>query len=272
MAKVLIFLDSYTRWVSSDVDAKQNQTGEKGDAIYDAFYASQVQFQNDQVRMMPWNQSILPSFADLILNSSLLTVLTRHQALAQNISQRAGAALLDRIGPAIIMSHSHGGALGFLIADARPSLVPALISLEPLGPPFEDILIMNNTAARPYGLTTIPITYDPPVVNPAVDLPRVTIPPPANGNLSACILQASPPKKLSKLVDVAQLVVTTEASYHAVYDYCTVLYLRQAGVDVEFLNLPLAGIRGNAHFLFMEKNNLEIAEKVEGWIRSKVKT
>ena len=191
--------------------------------------------------------------------------------MAQNITQRAGAALLDRIGAAIIVTHSHGGALGFLIADARPLLVKALISLEPLGPPFEDRIIMNNTDARPYGLTTIPITYDPPVINPAVDLPRVTIPP-AGPNLSQCVLQASPPKRLSKLASIPQLVVTTEASYHAVYDYCTVLYLRQAGVDVDFLNLPLAGIHGNAHFLFMEKNNLEIAAKVEGWIRSKVAT
>ena len=189
--------------------------------------------------------------------------------MAQNITQRAGAALLDRIGAAIIVTHSHGGALGFLIADARPLLVKALISLEPLGPPFEDIIIMNNTAARPYGLTTIPITYDPPVVNPAVDLPRVTLPP-AESNLSPCVLQASPPKKLSKLVGIPHLVVTTEASYHAVYDYCTVLYLRQADVDVDFLNLPRAGIHGNAHFLFLEKNNLESAARVEGWIRSHV--
>ena len=201
----------------------------------------------------------------------IASLLIRYQALAQNITQRAGAALLDRIGAAIIVTHSHGGALGFLIADARPLLVKALISLEPLGPPFEDIIIMNNTAARPYGLTTIPITYDPPVVNPAVDLPRVTIPP-AGLNLSRCVLQASPAKKLSKLASIPHLVVTTEASYHAVYDYCTVLYLQQAGVDVDFLNLPLAGIHGNAHFLFLEKNNLEIAAKVEGWIRGKVAT
>lgn len=191
--------------------------------------------------------------------------------MAQNTSQRACAAILDRIGAAIIVTHSHGRALGFLIADVRPLLVKALISLEPLGPPFEYIIIMNNTAARPYGLTTILITYDPPVMNPAVDLPRVTIPP-AGPNLSHCILQASPPKRLSKLVSIPQLVVTMEASYHAVYDYCTVLYLRQAGVEVDFLNLPLAGIHGNAHFMFLEKNNLEIAAKVEGWIRSKVAT
>jgi hypothetical protein len=40
------------------------------------------------------------------------------------------------------------------------------------------------------------------------------------------------------------LVMTSEASYHAVYDYCTVAYMRQAGVGVKWLNLPEAGIHG----------------------------
>ena len=83
------------------------------------------------------------------------------------------------------------------MADARPLLVNAVISLEPLDLSFEDIVIGDSTAARPtcpYGLTTIPITYDPPVVNPTVDLPRMTIPP-AGPNLSHCIVQASPPIK-----------------------------------------------------------------------------
>ena len=38
--------------------------------------------------------------------------------------------------------------------------------------------------------------------------------------------------------------MTSEASYHAVYDYCTVAYMTQAGVRVEWLNLPDVGIYG----------------------------
>ena len=38
--------------------------------------------------------------------------------------------------------------------------------------------------------------------------------------------------------------MTSEASYHAVYDYCTVAFMRQAGVGVEWLNLPEVGIHG----------------------------
>ena len=158
--------------------------------------------------------------------------------------------------------------MGFLIADARPSLVKALVSLEPQGPPFENRVFTNNTAiARPWGLTNIPITYSPPVTDPTKDLRRQDKPP-AGPNLTDCVLQADPgARQLVNLAQVPMLVLTTEASYHAPYDYCTVLYLKQAGVaKVDFLDLPTVGIHGNAHLMFLEKNNLEIAAKVEEWI------
>jgi hypothetical protein len=37
-------------------------------------------------------------------------------------------------------------------------------------------------------------------------------------------------------------VVTGEASFHAPYDYCTVKYLGQAGVDVEYADLSHDGL------------------------------
>ena len=188
----------------------------------------------------------------------------------QNKAQKAGAALLDRIGPAVLITHSEGGLIGFAIADVRPSLVKALISIEPEGPPFEDFpRVPNSKIDRPFGLTSIPITYNPPVRDPATDL-HTKIIPPAGKNLSECVTQASsPPKKLVNLAKVPQLVVTSEASFHAIYDYCTVQYLKQGGVDVDFLELSKDGIHGNAHFLFMEKNNLDIAAKIEAWISKK---
>ena len=56
----------------------------------------------------------------------------------QQRNQDAGAALLDKIGPAIVLTHSQSGSFGWLIADARPKLVKAIIAIEPSGPPFED--------------------------------------------------------------------------------------------------------------------------------------
>jgi pimeloyl-ACP methyl ester carboxylesterase len=41
---------------------------------------------------------------------------------------------------------------------------------------------------------------------------------------------------------------------------------KEAGGSVEIVNLPDIGIRGNSHFMMMEKNNGEIADYVEGWL------
>ncbi|HWG68444.1 MAG TPA: hypothetical protein VN692_03420, partial [Steroidobacteraceae bacterium] len=51
----------------------------------------------------------------------------------------AGAELLDRIGPAILLTHSMGGPFGWLVADARPGIVKAIVAIEPVGPPFGEI-------------------------------------------------------------------------------------------------------------------------------------
>ncbi|KAK3169005.1 hypothetical protein OEA41_005453 [Lepraria neglecta] len=109
----------------------------------------------------------------------------------QTKTQNAGAALLDRIGPAVLIAHSEGGPLGFTIADVRPSLVKALISIEPEGPPFEDRFPPSSKIKRPFGLTNIPITYDPPVRDPATDLPINTTPR-AGPHLSNWWLRAKP--------------------------------------------------------------------------------
>ena len=56
----------------------------------------------------------------------------------QELNRDAGSALLDRIGPAILMTHSQSGTFGWLVADARPALVKAIVAMEPSGPPVYD--------------------------------------------------------------------------------------------------------------------------------------
>ena len=61
-----------------------------------------------------------------------------NNAETQTLVQKAGSALLDRIGPAIIVTHSQAGPFGWLLADARPKLVRGIIAVEPSGPPFRN--------------------------------------------------------------------------------------------------------------------------------------
>jgi len=114
------------------------------------------------------------------------------------------------------------------------------------------------------GITDIPLTYDP-IVNSSSDLLTIEIPS-INENRSSCILQQEPARTLIHLVNIPVLIETSEASYHAIYDHCTVDFLRQAGVKVDFIRLEDLGIYGNDHMQMMEKNNLHIAEVLHKWI------
>jgi hypothetical protein len=62
------------------------------------------------------------------------------------------------------------------------------------------------------------------------------------------------------------LVLTSEASYHAPYDHCTVSYLRQAGIKPTYIRLADIGIKGNSHVMMLEKNNKEIAAVIAKWL------
>ena len=179
--------------------------------------------------------------------------------------QAAGASLLDRVGPAILATHSQGGTHGWLWADARPELVKAIVAVEPSGPPFRST-ILKGGPVKLYGITDIPMTYDPPA-NPTIDgkAPLQTNAQPGlNGE--TCILQQEPARRLKNLSKIPVLLETGEASSHASYDDFTVQFLRQAGVTVEHLKLADEGIHGNGHLQFLEKNNLEIIELLEKWI------
>ncbi|HEX2458917.1 MAG TPA: alpha/beta fold hydrolase, partial [Vicinamibacterales bacterium] len=69
--------------------------------------------------------------------------------LAHTEWRAAGAELLDKIGPAIIVTHSAGGSFGLLVAEARPQLVKAAVMIEGGGSGF--------SAGNRWGMSTIPV-------------------------------------------------------------------------------------------------------------------
>lgn len=181
----------------------------------------------------------------------------------------AGTALLDKVGPAVLITHSQGGLYGWALADSRPTKVKALIQIEPKGPPFTEA-VFDTSFTRPWGLTTIPLTYSPAPTD--MNNPLTTkVVPSTSINLTSCMIQAEPARKLTNIAKVPVLIDTGEASYHAMYDHCFILFLKQAGVKAEHLELGKAGIHGNAHLQFMEKNSDAIAAKLNEWIVKTVK-
>lgn len=163
-----------------------------------------------------------------------------------------------------MLTHSQSGQYGWSLGDARPLLVKAIVAIEPSGPPFITAVFPPLRPARPYGLTEIPVTFSPPIQTPT-DLETVIVS--SNTNFT-CIQQVSPARQLVNLANIPVLVVTSQSGYHSIYDACSVEFLRSGGVVVEHVELPSVGILGNGHMMFMEKNSLEIVDRVvQKWLR-----
>jgi pimeloyl-ACP methyl ester carboxylesterase len=199
---------------------------------------------------------------------------TQVESLASNVEtqtliQAAGAALLDRIGAVILVTHSQAGPFGWLLADSRPKAVKGIIAVEPAGPPFRNSVV-NENEARPWGIADIPLTYDPPAKT-ASDLVAVQEQKPDAPDLTTCWKQADPPRRLVNLQGIPILIVTTESSYHAPYDHCTAKYLTQAGVRNTHMRLEDQGIHGNGHMVMLERNSLQIAALLGKWISANIK-
>jgi pimeloyl-ACP methyl ester carboxylesterase len=110
--------------------------------------------------------------------------------------------------------------------------------------------------------------YDPPVAD-ASELKTVEVKPTAF-NKSPYVIQAEPARKLKHLQRIPIAITTAEASYHCPYDSGSVAFLRQAGCSVEHIELEKLGIRGNAHFVMMERNNREALQPILDFIDAKI--
>jgi pimeloyl-ACP methyl ester carboxylesterase len=229
-------------WPQARLHTQWPGTGMAGDPIFDQFYAQQLQ--------------AIASFPK-----------------QQELNRDAGAALLDKIGPAILLTHSQSGAFGWPIADARPNLVKAIVAVEPSGPPVHDGVFKgapdffdNGPLSKPWGIAAVPLAYGG-VTEPSqlafTEQEKADAP-----DLMKCWRQKEPARSLTNLRNIPVVIISSEASYHASYDHCTAQYLTQAGVKNSFIRLADGGIRGNGHMMMLEKNNLQIAAVIEDWLRS----
>jgi pimeloyl-ACP methyl ester carboxylesterase len=238
--------ETVNEWPQAKLHTQWPGTGQKGDSIFHQFMASQVE-----------------SLAD--------------GDETERLNQAAGAALLDEIGPAIVMVHSQSGAFGWLIADARPNLVKAILSIEPNGPPFFDVefkgppdwFAYSGEPTRKWGITRIPLTYDPPASNPE-EIGRVLEDAAPGPHHVRCYRQAEPARQLPTLKGIPILILTAEASYHAAYDHGTSEFLIQAGVENDFVRLEDIGLSGNGHMIMCETNNHAVADFMIGWLAKKI--
>jgi hypothetical protein len=79
-------------------------------------------------------------------------------------------------------------------------------------------------------------------------------------------LQAEPARQLSNLSNVPIAIVSGEASVFRFTNGPLVEFLKQAGCDVEHIELAEKGVRGNSHGAMFERNNAEVLTVVTDWM------
>jgi pimeloyl-ACP methyl ester carboxylesterase len=190
----------------------------------------------------------------------------------QFLNRDALIALFERIGPGILLVHSQAGAFAWPVADSRPDLIKAILAIEPNGPPAHSVQFVGapswfneGPVSLAYGITSVPLGYVP-AVKSASELAFVRDEKADAPDKVVCWKQREPARQLPNLQKMPILVLTSEASYHAPYDHCTVRYLEQAGVKPTAIRLADLGIHGNSHVMMLEKNNKEIAAVIAGWL------
>ncbi len=214
-----------------------------------------------------------PSF-DNYYSGGIGSMQNREMQNQMNID--ALAALLDRIGPSVVVVHSQSGAYGWPLVQARPNLVKALVALEPSGPPVYGVAFHGapewftvEGGWKPWGLTITPMEYEP-ALNSPDDLQFAQEETPQSPEHIRCWLQAEPARRLSDFDNSPILVVESEASFYAPYNYCTVKYLEQAGIEAGYVRTQDEGLPGGGHMFMVEQDSDEVAQIVQDWLSESV--
>lgn len=160
------------------------------------------------------------------------------------------AALFNKIGPAVLVTHSASGILGW-ITGTKTNNVRGIASYEPVGWVF------------PEGAVPAPI-------------------PTLGGNISGNAIPVADFKKLTKFpiqviwgdfipaidqpnptpgIDIWRGRLEMSRKF--------VQAINDAGGNAELLHLPDVGVRGNTHFPMSDLNNVKIADLLSSWLRKK---
>jgi hypothetical protein len=196
-------------------------------------YFDGVQFARDSATLNQYFRAMTPNIGPIDIN----------------VNTNAVSALFDKIGPAILVTHSHSGGMGWLTAVKNQN-VKAIVSYEPgsgfifpegevpapksssggileaVAVPLQEFLQLTKIPIIIYYGDNIP---DEPTANPGQDGWRVRL-------------------------EMAKLWRDT---------------VNKHGGDVTLIHLPEIGIKGNTHFPFSDLNNVEIADLMSEWLKEK---
>ena len=162
---------------------------------------------------------------------------------------QAVSALFDQIGDGILVTHSHSGGQGWLIA-LKTDHIKGIISYEP-----------GSNFVFPEGSVPEPIPY-------------------VGGTLRAI---GAPMEDFQKLTQIPIVIyygdyIPTEPVENPAQEQWRAALemakrwtetVNEHGGDVTLVHLPEIGIKGNTHFPFSDLNNQQIADLMSKWLREK---
>jgi hypothetical protein len=165
--------------------------------------------------------------------------------VSNDIIVSAGSALFDKIGPAVLFTHSAGGIYGWLTGSTN-SNVKGIFSFEPVQcafPPAETPAPINTSGGPVTAATVSDAQFAQLTQIPIEIIYGDNIPSSPNpiGNLDLW---------RARLALCKQMVDTLKAH----------------GGNATFVHLPDIGITGNTHFAMSDLNNVQIAGLVSNWL------
>jgi hypothetical protein len=164
------------------------------------------------------------------------------------VNTKAVAALFDKIGPAVLVTHSQSGTLGWRTAIKNRN-IKAVASYEPGG----DFVFPEGEAPQ---LPFAGRTFTPPTV-PLSDFMQLTKIPIVvyYGDNIPDQPSTNPGQEQWRVFRATARLWRDAVNKH--------------GGDVTLVELPAIGIRGNTHFLMSDLNNVQIADLLSKFLADK---
>jgi pimeloyl-ACP methyl ester carboxylesterase len=154
------------------------------------------------------------------------------------------SALLDEIGPAILLAHSAGGGSTFRVPELNASKVVGIVAFE---------AALSNPAAPGFNNA-------PPVIaswKTEPPLPQGFAPVDHGG----CPMQGDKPSKLVSFAKIPIILVASEKGLSNLDALkCQASVWQQAGVQASYVYLPDRGLKGGGHFAMAQLDNAKYAK------------
>jgi len=196
-------------------------------------YFPGVQFSKDPETLNQYFRSMTPSIGPI----------------DYDVNTNAVAALFDKIGPGILVTHSHSGGMGWLTAIKNQN-IKAIVSYEPgsgfVFPEGETPAPIASSAGALEATSVsmkdfMMLTKIPIVIYYGDNIPEIPSDNPGADGWRARL-------EMARLWRDA---------------------VNRHGGDVTVIHLPEAGLKGNTHFPFSDLNNTEVADLMSKWLKEK---